>query len=118
MPGLLAVLVIDGQLIFKSWRVADAGLRLAAADQTRPETQGDVILIKQWLAIAGTGVDWRWMNDDFTTFITYIWQHQPIIVVLLIGGLIMFTLLVIDTHRHRKKSKKTRHRIKHNNRHH
>ena len=68
--------------------------------------------------MAETGVDWRRMNDDFTSFITYIWQHRPIIVVLLIGGLIMLILLVIDTHRHRKKTKKGRHHIKHINHHH
>lgn len=35
-----------------------------------------------------------------------IWQHQPMIIVLLIGGMIVFSLLVIDTYRHRKKQKR------------
>lgn len=52
------------------------------------------------------------MNDDFTSFVTYIWQHQPVMIVLLVAGIMIFTLLVIDTHRHRKKIKKSRHRIK------
>jgi len=61
------------------------------------------------------GVAYICMVDDFTSFMTYIWQHKPIIVVLLVGGLIMFTLLVVDTHRHRKKAKKGRHHVKHSN---
>jgi uncharacterized integral membrane protein len=55
------------------------------------------------------------MADDFTSFMTYIWQHRPIIVVLLVGGIIMFTLLVVDTHRHRKKAKKPRTHNRHIN---
>jgi len=60
-----------------------------------------------------TGVGWHQMTNDFSSFVTYIWQHRPIILVLLIGGFILFTLLIIDTHRHRKKSKKNRHKKKH-----
>lgn len=54
------------------------------------------------------------MYEDLTSFMVQIWQHQPIIIVLLIGGAIIFTLLVIDTHRHRKKSKKSRDRNRNN----
>ena len=53
------------------------------------------------------------MADNFNNFIDYIWQHQPIIIVLLVGGLLIFTLVVIDTHRHRTKSHKARHRCRH-----
>ena len=42
---------------------------------------------------------------DFSTFVSELWQYKPIILVLLIGGAITFTFLVIDTHRHRKKQK-------------
>jgi hypothetical protein len=42
---------------------------------------------------------------DFFAFMSEIWQHQPLIIVLLIGGLILSVLLFIDTHRHRKKDK-------------
>ena len=52
------------------------------------------------------------MNSDFYTFITYLWHDRPSIIILFIGGLIVFTLLVIDTHRHRKKLKR-RHKIHH-----
>lgn len=52
------------------------------------------------------------MDDSFSSFVTYIWQHQPIMIVLLVTGIILFILLVVDTHRHRKKIKKTRHRFK------
>jgi len=46
------------------------------------------------------------MYDDLTSFMQEIWQHQPMIIVLLIGGTIVFSLLVIDTYRHRKKQKR------------
>jgi hypothetical protein len=49
---------------------------------------------------------------DFCTFVSEIWQHQPLILVLLIGGAIIFVLLVVDTHRHRKKQK-DRHKPRH-----
>jgi len=52
------------------------------------------------------------MNEDTSTFIEYIWQHKPIIIVLLIGVAILLPLLFIDTHRHRKKEKR-RHPKKH-----
>jgi hypothetical protein len=45
------------------------------------------------------------MDSDLSTFVTEIWQHQPIIIVLLIAGFVIFVLLVIDTYRHRKKLK-------------
>jgi hypothetical protein len=52
------------------------------------------------------------MDDDFNSFVTYVWQHRPILVVVLVSGVIIFALLVIDTHRHRKKQK-DRHPKKH-----
>jgi cell division protein FtsL len=48
------------------------------------------------------------MDSDFSQFISEIWRYQPVIIVLLVGGFIMFVLLVIDTHRHRKKIQKQR----------
>ena len=53
------------------------------------------------------------MNSDVSTFIGEIWQYKPIIIVLVVGCLIIFFLLVIDTHRHRKNIHKKRHRDKH-----
>jgi hypothetical protein len=54
------------------------------------------------------GCKLRGMAGDFTDFLTEVWQHQPIIIVLVVGGFILFVLVVIDTHRHRKKRKKER----------
>jgi len=52
------------------------------------------------------------MDTDVSTFIREIWQYKPIIIVLAVGGLIILCLSVIDTHRHRKKEHKKRHRTK------
>jgi hypothetical protein len=52
------------------------------------------------------------MDSDVSRFVGEIWQYKPIIIVLAIGGGIIFLLAVIDTHRHRKKEHKKRHRTK------
>ncbi len=52
------------------------------------------------------------MNLDFSEFVRMLWQNKPSLIILFVGGVILFVLLVIDTHRHRKKQKE-RHRIKH-----
>jgi hypothetical protein len=52
------------------------------------------------------------MFDDLSNFMSEIWTHQPIIIVVLVGLVLLFPLLVIDTYRHRKKAKKTRDRKK------
>jgi len=54
------------------------------------------------------------MDSDLSKFIGEIWRYKPIILILLVAGLILFVLCVIDTHRHRKKTQKKRHRPKHN----
>lgn len=51
------------------------------------------------------------MNTDFSSFISDVWRYKPVILVLLAGGLIMLVLLVIDTHRHRKKQKSRHKRL-------
>jgi len=53
------------------------------------------------------------MDSNVSTFIGQIWQYKPIIIVLVVGCLIIFSLSVIDTHRHRKKEHKKRHRTRH-----
>jgi hypothetical protein len=53
------------------------------------------------------------MESDVSKFVGEIWQYKPIIIVLAAGCLIIFLLSVTDTHRHRKKVHKKRHRIKH-----
>ena len=50
------------------------------------------------------------MDSDLSQFIGDIWRYQPIIIILLVAGLIIFVLSVVDTHRHRKKTNKKRHR--------
>jgi hypothetical protein len=51
------------------------------------------------------------MNSDFSDFVGKAWRYQPIVVILVVAGFLVFVLLVIDTYRHRKK-RKDRHRIK------
>jgi len=53
------------------------------------------------------------MDSNLTQFVEEIWRYQPIIIVLFVGGFIILVLSVIDTHRHRKKIQKKRHRTKH-----
>ena len=52
------------------------------------------------------------MGSDVSTFVGEVWQYKPLIIVLAIVGLIILCLSVIDTHRHRKKERKKRHRTK------
>lgn len=52
------------------------------------------------------------MNSDLSSFLSYVWQHQPVTLILIVVGAVLFVLLVIDTWRHRRKMKE-RHRIKH-----
>jgi hypothetical protein len=53
-----------------------------------------------------------WMDANLTQFIKDLWQYKPVIIVLLVGGFLIFVLSVIDTHRHRKKVSKKRHHPK------
>ncbi len=53
------------------------------------------------------------MDSDMSKFIGEIWQYKPVIIILVVASVIIFCLLVIDTHRHRKKIHKKRHRDKH-----
>jgi hypothetical protein len=43
--------------------------------------------------------------SDFCALVSELWQHGPILIVLVVGGFIIFILVVIDTYRHRKKQK-------------
>ena len=52
------------------------------------------------------------MDSNLSQFIGEIWRYKPVLIIVLIGGLIIFVLSVIDTHRHRKKIHKKRHRPK------
>jgi cell division protein FtsL len=58
------------------------------------------------------------MDSDFSQFVSDLWRYKPVIIVLLVGGFILFVLSVIDTHRHRKKIHKKRHHPRHYNHHH
>jgi len=51
------------------------------------------------------------MNPDYSDFVGEIWRYQPIVIILVVAGFIVFVLLVVDTYRQRKK-RKDRHRIK------
>jgi hypothetical protein len=52
------------------------------------------------------------MDLGLINFFGEIWQYKPIIVVLIVGFIIMFGLSVVDTHRHRQKEYKKRHKTK------
>jgi hypothetical protein len=52
------------------------------------------------------------MNSDLSNFLSELWRYKPIIIVLAIGGMILFVLLVVDTYRHRKR-RKDRHKRLH-----
>ena len=52
------------------------------------------------------------MGSNFSSFVSEVWRYKPFIIIVFVAGLIIFTLLVIDTHRHRKKQK-GRHPKKH-----
>ena len=43
--------------------------------------------------------------SDFRDLVAEVWQHRPILVAVVAGGVIIFILVVIDTYRHRKKQK-------------
>jgi len=58
------------------------------------------------------GVNWPEMDSDFSNFVSEVWRYKPLVIILFAAGLIIFTLLVIDTYRHRKKQKR-RHLKKH-----
>jgi hypothetical protein len=45
------------------------------------------------------------MMADISDFVSDLWHNKPIIIVVAVGGLVIFMLLVIDTYRHRKKRK-------------
>lgn len=61
---------------------------------------------------SGNGVAWGRMNSDSSSFLPELWRYKPIIIVLAIGGVILFVLLVIDAYRHRKR-RKDRHKRLH-----
>ncbi len=48
------------------------------------------------------------MESDLSKFIEAIWRYKPMLIILLVGGLLVFVCCVIDTHRHRKKTHKKR----------
>ena len=48
------------------------------------------------------------VNQDTLAFLAWIWAHNPVIIVLLAGISALFSLVVIDTHRYRKKEHRKR----------
>jgi len=49
--------------------------------------------------------------SDFRAFVSLLWQNRPILIVLICGGFIVFVLLVVDAHRHRKQQKNRHKRL-------
>jgi len=49
--------------------------------------------------------------SDFRAFVSLLWQYRPVFVVLIVAGFVVFILLVIDAHRHRKKQKSRHKRL-------
>ena len=58
------------------------------------------------MASAKKGVDCREMNTDVSSFLENIWRYKPVMIVLLVAGFIIFTFLVVDAYRYKKKQKK------------
>ena len=50
------------------------------------------------------------MSDDVYQFVSNLWEHKPVVVILFLGGFALFMLSIINTFRHRRQLKK-RHRI-------
>ena len=50
------------------------------------------------------------MSPDITNFVSNVWRYKPMVIIVGIIGFIIFILLVIDAHRHRKKQKGRHHR--------
>jgi hypothetical protein len=54
-------------------------------------------------------VVWHWMNSEFFSdirdFVSLLWQYRPFLLMMIVAGGIIFVLLIIDTHRHRKKQR-------------
>ena len=48
------------------------------------------------------------MSHDTLAFLAWIWAHNPVIIVLLVGMVLLFTLTVIDSHRYRKNKHRLR----------
>jgi len=48
--------------------------------------------------------------SDFRALVSQLWQYRPILIVLVCGGFIIFTLVVIDSYRHPRKKQKSRHK--------
>ena len=48
------------------------------------------------------------MSLNFSEFVRLVWEHKPLIIILTVAGAIIFILLIIDTHRHRKERKARR----------
>jgi len=57
------------------------------------------------------------MDPDYLKFISDVWHANPTIVILLVGGFMLFVLSVIDTHRHRKYRNRRHHIGHHHGRH-
>jgi len=61
------------------------------------------------------GVRYALMNSDFVSdiraFVSLLWQYRPFFVVMIAAGVIVFVLMTIDTHRHRKKQKRRHKRL-------
>jgi hypothetical protein len=53
------------------------------------------------------------MDAESSKFVGEVWKYKPVIILLVLGFIIIFCLSVIDTHRHRKKENKKRHKSKH-----
>jgi hypothetical protein len=57
------------------------------------------------------------MDPEYFKFVSDVWNYKPSIIILLVGGFIIFVLSIIDTHRHRKHRNKRRHAGHHHGRH-
>ena len=49
------------------------------------------------------------MNNGTLAFLAWVWAHDPVVIILLTGLILLFALTVVDTHRHRKIEHRKRH---------
>jgi len=52
--------------------------------------------------------------EDYKTFISLVWAHQPTIILLIVGFVFALIFAVIDTHVYHKKKHKHRNKSHHN----
>jgi len=92
----------------------------ALARATRQASDSSESFLRDWRLTDAIGfshlpafMEWLMLSivlmiEDTLAFLALILAHNPMLIVLLVGSPVLFTLIVIDTHRHRKKEHRRR----------